>query len=87
MKKNLQAVALFVMMGLVGCTDATMAKFDSYGNGSEIVCYSGGAVIYKGISSGKVQNEQNSDGYFFQDKETGRLMEVGGDCVITTLNN
>lgn len=87
MKKSLQAVALFVMMGLVGCTDATMAKFDSLGNKSHIACYSGGVPIYEGVSSGKVSNEQNSDGYFFQDKETGRLMEVGGDCVITTLND
>ena len=32
---------------------------------------------------GKVQSEANSDGYFFKDKASEKLMKVSGDCVIT----
>jgi hypothetical protein len=39
--------------------------------------------LYTWISSGKVQSEENSDGYYFNDKKTGKLIEVTGRMVIT----
>lgn len=73
-----------VVVALSGCTDAGMAKIASYGNTSLVQCYSGERLIYEGQSTGKVSTEANSDGYFFEDAATGLLMEVSGNCVITT---
>ena len=74
---------LTLFFSLWGCTDAQMAKFGGLGNEAKVKCWSGGHVIYEGTSTGKVQSEANSDGYFFKDKASGKLMEVSGDCVIT----
>lgn len=67
----------------VGCvTDAEIAKFTAYGNQTSVTCYSGGVVIYDGISTGRVKSPERSDGWQFMDLETGMLMEVSGDCII-----
>ena len=68
-----------------GCTDAFKGKLVSYGNQSHLQCYSGGKLIFEGVSTGKVTSESSSDGYYFTDAEDGMLKEVSGDCVITTL--
>ena len=67
----------------MACTDAQMAKLGGLGNEASVKCWSGTKVIYEGTSTGKVQSEADSDGYFFKDKATGKLMEVSGNCVIT----
>lgn len=82
MKKFVCLMAIVV--ALSGCTDAGIAKMVSYGNTSLVQCYSGERLIYEGTSTGKVSNESSSDGYFFEDSATGLLMEVSGNCVITT---
>ena len=76
-------VLIYVLLSLWGCTDAQIAKLGGLGNEAKVKCWSGGQVIYEGMSTGKVQSEANSDGYFFRDKESGKLMEVSGNCVIT----
>ena len=77
-------LAIAVVAGLtIGCTDAFMGKVASLGSSATIECYSGGKLIYSGTSTGKVSSEQNSDGYFFRDEDTGNVMEVSGNCVIT----
>ena len=48
----------------------------SVGSKAHIKCYSGGVLIYEGHSTGKVSSEENSDGYFFRDKETGKMKEM-----------
>lgn len=73
----------FIVAGVSGCTDAERAKFGSFGSEHSVKCFSGGVVIYQGVASGKVLSEENSDGYYFTDKATGKLMEVSGNCVIT----
>ena len=67
---------------LVSCTDGTIGKLTSYGDSRSIVCYSGGKLIYEGRSTGKIKSEQNSDGYYFVEQGTKKLMEVSGNCVI-----
>ncbi len=64
------------------CTDAQRSKIGSLGDGASVKCYSGGVVIYDGVSTGKVQSEAQSDGYYFRDANTGISMEVSGNCVI-----
>ena len=71
---------LAVLVVLVSCTDAGMAKVTSLGNKAHVTCWSGSVKIYEGRSTGKVANEDNSDGYFFVDS-IGPV-GVSGNCVI-----
>ncbi len=70
--------ALFTM----SCTDSQISAITAYGDSARIVCHSGGKVIYDGRSTGKIHSEQQSDGYYFRDAATGRLIEVSGECFI-----
>lgn len=54
---------LFVII-LTGCTDAEFSRYTTFGQRAEIICRSGGKITFHGISTGKVSNERNSDGYF-----------------------
>jgi len=63
-------------MGLMGCTDAFVAKV-------RVTCYSGGKLIFDSCSTGKVASEANSDGYYFNENTSGKLIEVSGNCVIS----
>lgn len=87
MKMNLgTAVALFIaiVMGITSCTDATRAKFGGYGDEFKVEMINcDGTIAREWISSGKVQSESNSDGYYFNEKKTGKLIEVTGRLVIT----
>ena len=83
MNKVIAAVTLVLLMS--GCTDAKFDKLTNFGGKAEVQCYSGGKLIYSGISTGKVISEQNSDGYSFRDSKDGNLKEVSGDCIIRYL--
>ena len=74
-------VAMVVAIVSLG-TDGNMSKIKSYGDSRTIECYSGGKLIYKGESTGKIQSERSSDGYYFREKSSNKLMEVSGNCVI-----
>jgi len=76
-------ILILMILGLTACTDARRAKLWSFGGSRQIKCYSGGKVIYEGHSTGKISSEANSDGYFFKDRETKKLMEISGDCVMS----
>ena len=69
----------------LSCTDAERAKYGSLGSEHSVKCYSGSKLIYEGISSGKVLSEETSDGYYFYEKKSQRLMEVSGNCVISRI--
>src|SRR5277367_3077140 len=79
MKKLLIAGISLVALG---CTDTNVASLMAYGSSGEIVCYSGGQVIYKGRSTGKIQTVTQSDGWEFKDASTGKFVRVSGACVI-----
>ncbi len=81
MQKLLTLLVLFTLS--VGCTDAGMSRLKAYGDSAYVECYSGGKLIYKGRSTGKVLSEANSDGYLFRDAKDNVLKEVSGNCVIT----
>lgn len=66
-----------------GCSNANRAAISAWGRRHDIKCYSGGVIIYQGHTTGKVENEDHSDGYYFQDAETNKLVTVSGNCVIT----
>ena len=77
------AILIFAALFMTNCTDATVGKFFSMGGSAHVECYSGGLKIYDGYSTGKVKSEENSDGYFFKEKDTGKFKEVSGNCIIT----
>lgn len=70
------------MLALAGCTNAEWSQLTSLGSPADIICYSGGKVIYQGRSTGKVSTESGSDGWFFQDASDNRLVRVSGQCVV-----
>ena len=71
---------------LCGCSSGDIAKFTSLGTDALVTCYSGGKVIYEGYSSGIVQSEKGSDGWYFKEKSTGYLVMVTGNCIIKHKN-
>jgi hypothetical protein len=78
---NYLAMVLLLLI-MTGCSDGSISKLTSYGESRSIKCYSAEKLIYSGVSTGKIQSETSSDGYYFREKESGRLMEVSGNCVI-----
>lgn len=48
-----------------------------------VECYSGGELIFESKTANKPLSEPNSDGYFFQDANSGKFMEVNADCIFT----
>jgi len=66
-----------------GCTDATLGKLSSYNGSAHVECYSGTLKIYDGMSTGKVNNSESSDGYYFVDSADKKLKEVSGNCIVT----
>ena len=83
MKKILLISFLFLTYA---CTDAKKAKFGGFGSKFQIEMLNcDGSVSRTWISSGKVSSEQNSDGYYFMEQGTGKLIEVTGRLVITKI--
>ena len=68
---------------LTGCTDGYMAGFNAYGDPHSVELYSGGKMVRSWSSTGKVQSEESSDGFYFMDSETKKQVRVTGDLVIT----
>jgi hypothetical protein len=79
MKKTILLVSLML---LVGCTNAQRAKWNSLGGKHKITLYSGGIAVRVWHTSGYVQNEEKSDGYYFEDDATHKLVTVSGNVVI-----
>ena len=77
-------IGLFVFcLFLFGCSNANMAAIGAWGKRHDVKCWSGGKVIYEGYTTGKIENEDHSDGYYFQDAGTNKFVTVSGNCVIT----
>lgn len=74
--------SLILGAALAGCTDGNIARFSALGDAGHITCYSGGTVIYDGKSTGKIGSEESSDGWYFMEEGTKKLIRVSGDCVI-----
>lgn len=89
-------LALVGLAALSGCTDSQFGKLAVLGNSAEVTCYSGGKAFFHARSTGKVSNEQNSDGFFArwtdldeQGKPTGKpyYASISGDCKIVYLDD
>ena len=75
---------LILMFILGGCTDASRAKTFGLGDKFTVEMINcDGSVTHSFTSTGKVRSETDSDGYYFKDAETGKLVEVTGRLIIT----
>jgi hypothetical protein len=83
MKKLIALIAIASLF--VSCTSAERSKLGGYGGTFRVEMYSGGQKVREWISNGKVLSESASDGYYFTDSATGKLIEVAGDVVITKM--
>jgi hypothetical protein len=85
-KLFIYGLILSISAGIISCTDAERAKMGGYGDEFKVELINcDGTVTRSWISSGKVLSEESSDGYYFNDKETGKLIEVTGTLIITKI--
>ena len=84
-KSNFYVVMLFtlltIMATMVSCTDAEKSKLGGYGD-TFTVKVLGPDTIITYHSTGKVISEEHSDGYYFTNAATGKLVEVSGNIII-----
>ena len=79
-------ILLTITASLCGCKDATRAQFFSIGSKHRVSLYCGDKQIKQWVSTGNVSNEAHSDGYYFEDEETHRLVEISGTVIIEQIN-
>ena len=80
-------IALIILIS-TGCTQRGCQRFERSFQYSErhyiIQQYSGGKLVNEWNFKGILNNEENSDGYFFFKGDT--LIEVSGDIVVKSVN-
>lgn len=74
-----------VLIGLcVGCSNANWSAMSAWGQDHCIRFYGcDGKEIARWTSTGKIENESNSNGFYFQDKATGKIVMVDGNFTAT----
>lgn len=85
-KKVFFVLALVICAGITfyGCTDAQWGQYTSLGNSFDVKLYGcDGVIIAEYTSSGKVSEEQGSDGWFFIDAKTGKFIRLAGTVIVT----
>ena len=85
MKIKIILLSILLILALyltTGCTNADRAKWASLGGNHKITLYSGGVAVRVWHSSGYIQNEEHSDGFYFKDDASGKLIRVSGQIVI-----
>lgn len=73
--------SLLLATALTACTDADKAAWHSLGDEATITCFSGGQVVYKGVSTGAV-NDGEGQGISFMDAKTHRYVNTFADCIV-----
>lgn len=82
--KLLSVISLLFIL-LTGCKDSDRAQWRSMSSKHRVTVYSGGKAVGVWTSTGNVSNQEHSDGYYFEDEETHKLIEVSGTVVIEQL--
>ena len=68
-----------------GCADADRGPRSSSGDMHLVELYSGGTKVREWQAAGKVSAEENRRGFSFKDAESGQLVRISGDVVVTQL--
>lgn len=80
---NKLALIVVILVCMTACRSSQMAQWGALGSDQKITLYSSsGSVIREWVSDGKVSTENGSDGWFFRDRATGKLVRVTGTVVI-----
>lgn len=79
----MKPILFFALLFSIGCTDARFEDNLTWGRTAKINCWSGGKLILSSESSGVIDKAIFGNHYFFRDKESKKLIQVTGDCVIT----
>jgi hypothetical protein len=84
---NIRNILLFglliwAILLTTGCTNAERAKWGSLGGKHKITLYSGGIAVRVWHSTGYIKNEEHSDGYYFEDDLTHKLVTISGEVAI-----
>jgi hypothetical protein len=74
-----------VVILLNGCTKAERAQFGGYGNNFKVTVYSGSEAVREFKSEGKVLSEDHTDGWYFLDAKTQKLVRVSGTVIVEQL--
>lgn len=85
MKGFIAWFALLFSLAIVGagCSSADMSAIQALGHKHRVTLYGcDGRVIGQWETSGKVENEAQSNGYYFTDDKTGKLITLDGTVVI-----
>jgi hypothetical protein len=76
------ALAALALLG--GCSNADLAHVGTWNGSQHVVLYAAsGSIIGQWDSDGLVQTEDRSDGWYFKDKATGKLVRISGTVLIT----
>lgn len=78
---KMKYLPFLLAIGLFSCTDARQSKMFGYGKSYTITVFGPDTTIVL-KSSGKVSSEQGSDGYYFEEEGTGKLVEVSGTVIV-----
>ena len=79
--KKILITALVLATAMTSCTDAEKSKLGGYGDTFTVKVLGPDTVITY-HSTGKVISEDKSDGYYFTNAATGKLVEVSGNVII-----
>jgi hypothetical protein len=55
----------------------------AWGRPHRVKQFNGGKLVGEWVTTGKIENEGQSDGYYFTDQATGKLVMVSGAVQIT----
>jgi hypothetical protein len=75
-------ILIICLFSVLGCSRAKRSAILAINSKHRITLYSGGQAVRTWVSSGKIENESKSDGYYFQDDKTGKLIRVSGQILI-----
>jgi len=81
--KTLLLAASIATITLTGCSNANMGAVSAWGQDHIVKQYCGDKQIGEWETTGKVENEAQSDGYYFTDKATGKLVAISPCIQIT----
>lgn len=77
----------FIAVSLTSCQRACTSfnrDIQSSDRTYTIQAYSGGKLVYKDTFTGILNNQENSDGYYYYKGDT--LVEVGGDVIVKSVD-
>lgn len=76
-------LAILALVALTACSDAKQKAFSALGQPRRVTFYpANGDSIRTWVTTGKIVQESNSDGFYFVDDKTGLLVELYGPAVV-----